>query len=144
MKAPFVRVTKCYRFAASHRLHAPAFSDEENRTMFGKCNNPHGHGHNYQLEIAVRGEVDAASGRAIDPDRLDRLVQEHVLQILDHSNMNEEVPEFKRMVPTTENLAILIERWLQQHWAEALGNGPALEYVKLRETRNNTFQTADR
>jgi 6-pyruvoyltetrahydropterin/6-carboxytetrahydropterin synthase len=144
MKLPSVRVTKRYHFSASHRLHAPAFSDEENRAMFGKCNNPHGHGHNYQLEIAVRGGVDAASGRAVDPDRLDRLVREHVIQILDHSNMNEEVPEFTQVVPTTENLASLIEQWLQQHWTEALGPGPALEYVRVQETKNNTFQTADR
>ena len=144
MKGPSVRVTKRYRFAASHRLHSPAISDEENRTMFGKCNNPHGHGHNYQVEIAVRGEVDPDSGRAVDPDRLDRLVREHVLRILDHSNMNADVPEFKSEVPTTENLALLIERWLKQHWDGAFGEGPALEYVKVQETKNNTFQTADR
>jgi 6-pyruvoyltetrahydropterin/6-carboxytetrahydropterin synthase len=144
MKAPSVRVTKRYRFAASHRLHAPAFSDEQNRAMFGKCNNPHGHGHNYQLEIAVRGEVDPASGRAIDPERLDGLVREHVIRVLDHSNMNEKVPEFKSMVPTTENLAILIERWLKQSWDAAFGTGPVLEYVRVQETKNNTFQTADR
>ena len=144
MNGPLVRVTKRYRFAASHRLHAPTFSDDENRTLFGKCNNPHGHGHNYLLEIAVRGEVDPASGLATDPEQLDRLVREHVLQVLDHSNMNEEVPEFKSMVPTTENLALLIERWLKQHWGEAFGTGTTLEYVKVQETKNNTFQTADR
>lgn len=142
--SPSVRVTKRYRFAASHRLHTPSFSDEENRAMFGKCNNPHGHGHNYVLDIAVRGEVDPASGRAVDPHGLDRLVRERVIQILDHSNMNEEVPEFRSMVPTTENLAILIERWLRQHWGEAFGAGPSLEYVRVQETKNNTFQTAER
>jgi 6-pyruvoyltetrahydropterin/6-carboxytetrahydropterin synthase len=143
MKGASVRVTKRYRFSASHRLHSPAFSDQENRAMFGKCNNPHGHGHNYQLEIAVRGEVDPGSGRAVDPDRLDRLVHDHVLRVLDHSNMNADVPEFKSEVPTTENLALLIERWLKQHWGAAF-TGPALEYVRVRETKNNTFQTADR
>ena len=140
-----VRVTRRYRFAASHRLHSKALSDLANGELFGKCNNPFGHGHNYELEVSVRGRVDASSGRAVDTGRLDQLVGRQVLQPLDHSNMNTDVPEFRELVPTTENLALVIERRLRQHWDGWFPNGePSLEYIRVQETKNNKFQTADR
>ena len=131
-----VRVTRRYRFAASHRLHAAGLSDAENYQLFGKCNNPFGHGHNYELEVAVRGPVDAKSGQAVDRGLLDSLVAAHVLKPFDHANMNTEIGEFQELVPTTENLALVIERRLKQHW-----DGPPIEYIKVQETKNNKFQT---
>lgn len=142
MSQPVVRLTKSYRFAASHRLHAAGLSDEQNREVFGKCNNPFGHGHNYVVEIALRGPVDAATGRAADPKALDALIAEQVLGPLDHANMNVDVPEFRDTVPTTENLALVIEARLRRSWSSAFdANGPVLDYVRVQETRNNKFQT---
>ncbi len=145
MSSPVARVTRRYRFAASHRLHSPAFSDGENAELFGKCNNPFGHGHNYEVEVAVRGSVDARLGRAIDVGRLDELVQAHVTGPLDHVNMNIDIPEFLELIPTTENLALVIEQRLRRQWGTAFPkDGPVLEYVKVQETKNNRFQTAER
>jgi 6-pyruvoyltetrahydropterin/6-carboxytetrahydropterin synthase len=145
VSAPVVRVTRTYRFAAAHRLHAAALSADENREIFGKCNNPFGHGHNYLVEVAFRGAVDASTGRAADPPALDRLIAEQVLAPFHHANLNEDVPEFRGTVPTTENLALVIERRLRAHWKPVFGeHGPALDYVRVQETKNNKFQTTGR
>lgn len=142
MTQPVVRLTKSYRFAASHRLHAGGLSDEENREVFGKCNNPFGHGHNYVVEVALRGPVDEITGRAADPKALDAFIAEQVLAPFDHVNMNMDVPEFRDVVPTTENLALVIEARLRRTWSSTFGeNGPVLDYVRVQETRNNKFQT---
>jgi|SRR6185312_5188283 len=103
-----VYLTRRAEFSASHFYHNPQLSPEENRRVFGKCNNPHGHGHNYTLEVTVAGEVNARSGFVIDLKDLKEIMAREVLDGMDHRNLNEEVPEFRDRIPTTENLAIAI------------------------------------
>ena len=136
-----VRLTRRYRFAASHRLHSPLLSDDENCCTYGKCNNPYGHGHDYALEVTVRGPLDRVAGRLIPLDALDRLVQATVLDDLDRRNLNVEVEEFATLVPTTENLSLVVANRLRQAWHVAFGNQPVrLEKVKIHETRRNIFE----
>jgi 6-pyruvoyltetrahydropterin/6-carboxytetrahydropterin synthase len=130
-----MRLTRRYRFAASHRLDSPALSAEENRKLYGKCNNPYGHGHDYSLEISVEGPLNA-DGMVVDRQALDRLVEERILRLLEHKNLNQDVPEFERVVPTTENLASVIERRLREHWNLA----PRLARIRIAETDRNTFE----
>ena len=130
-----MRLTRRYRFAASHRLDAPALSAEENRKLYGKCNNPYGHGHDYLLEVTVEGPLNA-DGMVVDRQALDRLVEQRILSLLDHKNLNRDVPEFERAVPTTENLASVIERRLREHWSLA----PRLARIRIAETDRNTFE----
>ena len=135
------RVTRQYRFAASHRLHAPQLNDAENRELYGKCNNPYGHGHNYVIEISARGPLDANTGRAIDTAALDALVSREVLVPFDHSNLNQDGDAFASVVPTSENLAIEIWQRLNRNWAEAFpGEWPRLEKVRIAETARNVFE----
>jgi 6-pyruvoyltetrahydropterin/6-carboxytetrahydropterin synthase len=145
VSAPVARVTRRYRFAAAHRLHSGALSDEKNREVFGKCNNPFGHGHNYTVDVAIRGPIDSVSGRVVEPAAIDDLMLRQILEPLDQANMNTDVPEFRENVPTTENLALLIEERLRLHWPSTFPQGgPALDYIRVHETRNNSFQTAKR
>lgn len=138
------RVTRRYRFAASHRLHAAELSEEENRVLYGKCNNPYGHGHNYVVDVSARGPADEA-GRAVDLQLLDELVRGHVLAELEHRNLNGEVERFAREVPTSENLAREVCRRLKTNWRRAFPDEwPKLEKVRIGETRKNAFEiTAD-
>ena len=99
-----IRMTRKYRFSASHRLDVPQLSPQENRELYGKCNNPFGHGHNYEIAVSVGGPLDPRSGRAVDPARLDGLVRREVLEPFEHRNLNEEVEAFRAVVPTSENL----------------------------------------
>jgi 6-pyruvoyltetrahydropterin/6-carboxytetrahydropterin synthase len=109
--------------------------------MYGKCNHPYGHGHNYVLEVSARGPLDAATGRALDPAALDRLVERHVLAPFDHRNLNVEAPVFASAVPTSENLAVEIGRRLRAGWsAEFPGEWPQLDRVRIAETANNMFE----
>jgi 6-pyruvoyltetrahydropterin/6-carboxytetrahydropterin synthase len=136
-----IHLTRRYRFSSSHRLHGRALSDEENRTLYGKCNNPHGHGHDYVLEVSLRGPVDPATGRAADWKALDTLVRGEVLDAFDHKNLNAEVPVFERVVPTTENLALEIRRRLESNWAAAFpGTWPRLERIRIEETKRNRIE----
>ena len=136
-----IRVTRRYRFSASHRLHAGQLSDAENRALYGKCNNPFGHGHNYVLEVSVRGPVDPATGRAVNTRALDELVSKLVIEPLDRSNLNVGVPEFQAVVPTTENLCREIRRRLDGQWRAAFPeNRPALERIRISETERNIFE----
>ena len=138
-----IGVTRKYRFAASHRLHAPGLSDRENRELYGKCNNPHGHGHNYEVEISVQGPVDAASGHAVDLEELDRLVKAEVLDAFDHRNMNAEIPRFAEVVPTSENLALELDRRLRERWHTVFpGAWPRLQKIRIAETERNIFEVA--
>ena len=138
-----IHVTCRYRISASHRLHSPLLSEEENRRIFGKCNNPHGHGHDYTLEITARGEVDERTGSLIPPGALDRLVQEQVLSRYHLRNLNEEAPEFAHVVPTTENLAGAIAARLGGHWREVFpGRWPKLAKVRILETKRNVVETS--
>ncbi len=135
------RVTRRYRFAASHRLHAAQLDDEQNRKLYGKCNNPYGHGHNYEVEISALGPLDRATGSAVDIAALDRLVARQILEPFDHRNLNAEVAEFERAVPTSENLAAEICRRLKHNWGAAFpGEWPRLDKVRIAETERNIFE----
>jgi len=107
-----IYVTRKAEFAASHYYHNPALSAEENRRIFGKCNNPHGHGHNYTLEVTVAGEVDPTTGMVMDLKELKRLLEKEVLEAMDHRFLNKEVPAFATTIPTTENIAVEIWKLL--------------------------------
>lgn len=136
-----VTLLKRYRFHASHRLHAHALSDEENASLFGKCNNPFGHGHNYTLEVAVAGPVDARTGMVLPRGELDRLVEDAVLSRLDYTYMNCDVDEFRELVPTTENIIATIRSWLDRAWRERFsGTKARLERIVVEETPRNIFE----
>ena len=136
-----LNVTRRYRFAASHRLHTPGLSEAENRELYGKCNNPYGHGHNYELEITVRGPLDQSTGRAVDLRRLDELVKAEVLDKFDHRNLNAEIARFAETVPTSENLALELERRLRAGWHVTFpGEWPRLEKIRIAETARNIFE----
>lgn len=134
------RVTRRYRFAASHRLHSALLSEDQNREAYGKCNNPFGHGHDYVLDVSARGPADAA-GRAVDRAALDGLVERQVIRVFDHRNLNVEVEGFTRAVPTSENLAVEICRRLKAGWGEVFhGEWPKLDGVRIAETPRNIFE----
>jgi 6-pyruvoyltetrahydropterin/6-carboxytetrahydropterin synthase len=101
-------LTRKAEFAASHYYHNPQLSEEENRRLFGKSGNPNGHGHNYLLEVTVKGEIDPASGFVVDLKQLKEIMHCEVLAAMDHRFLNDEVPEFRTRIPTTENLAVAI------------------------------------
>jgi 6-pyruvoyltetrahydropterin/6-carboxytetrahydropterin synthase len=123
-----------YRFAASHRLHSPQLSEEENCRVFGKCNNPHGHGHNYVLEVSLSGDVDPATGMIANLSDLDAFVDRQVLEEFDHKSLNEDVAAFRDQVPTTENLCIEIFRRMKTF------PHAKLERIRVEETGNNSFE----
>jgi len=125
-----------YRFAASHRLHSERLSAEENSRVYGKCNNPYGHGHNYVLEISVSGTVDPVTGMIVNLSDLDRFVENEVIEAFDHRSLNEEVAVFREQVPTTENVCIEIYRRLKRF------PRAKLERVRVEETGNNSFEYA--
>jgi 6-pyruvoyltetrahydropterin/6-carboxytetrahydropterin synthase len=136
-----IRVTRRYRFSASHRLHSDRFSEATNREIYGKCNHPFGHGHDYVLEVTVRGPVDQDTGLAVDLVALDGLIRVNILEAFDRRNLNGDVKEFHSVVPTTENLAIEIGRRLREGWGGAFpGAWPKFERVRVHETRNNTVE----
>jgi 6-pyruvoyltetrahydropterin/6-carboxytetrahydropterin synthase len=123
-----------YRLSASHRLHTQRLSEEENRAVYGKCANPHGHGHNYTVEVLVGGAIDAATGMVMDLGKLDGCVSREVLEPFDHQNLNA-LREFEGRVPTTENLCIEIERRLRKSLPPKLSLT-----VRVEETSNNFFE----
>ena len=125
-----------YLFSASHRLHSPEMSAEENQATYGKCNNPHGHGHNYILEVTVSGPVDQSTGMICNLGVLDRCVEREVLSRYQLENLNT-LQEFAKTVPTTENLCIEIFEILQRTFTQA-----HLDKVKLEETMMNSFEYA--
>jgi 6-pyruvoyltetrahydropterin/6-carboxytetrahydropterin synthase len=120
--------------SASHRLHTDALSTDENRAAYGKCNNPHGHGHNYVVEVMAGGPVDSETGMVVDLAALDQAVRTRVLDRFDHTNLNLD-PLFMDQVPTTENLCKSIFGLLKRGLPAA-----KLEYVRVEETENNFFQ----
>jgi 6-pyruvoyltetrahydropterin/6-carboxytetrahydropterin synthase len=128
-------LTRRYRFAASHRLNTDALSPAENARLYGKCNYPFGHGHDYVLDVTVAGPVDA-SGQIVNREALDALVAERVLSRVDHRNLNCDVAELQGRVPTTENLSSAIERMLVSGWTLPA----ALAGVRISETARNTFE----
>jgi len=136
-----MRLTRRYRFSASHRLHAPALDERLNREIYGKCNNPYGHGHDYTLEVVVAGEPAAATGRLIAPGELDRFVESVILKAMDRRDLNSQVEEFAALVPTTENLAAVVAARLAAAWPGAFaGSAARLERVRIHETKRNIFE----
>jgi 6-pyruvoyltetrahydropterin/6-carboxytetrahydropterin synthase len=123
-----------YHFAASHRLHTGKLSEEENSRVFGKCNNPYGHGHNYTVEVRFSGAIDPATGMIANLADLDSFVNERVIEPFDHRSLQDEVPAFREAVPTTENLCIEIFRRLKTFPVAKL------EAVRVVETSNNSFE----
>jgi 6-pyruvoyltetrahydropterin/6-carboxytetrahydropterin synthase len=131
---PIVTVTRHVHFNAAHRLHNPALSDAENRALFGPCNNPNYHGHNYDLEISVEGDVDPRTGYVADLGVVKRIAEETVVAALDHRNLNLDVPEFRDLNPTAENIAVVI-------WRKLEGRLPGrLVKVVLWETPRNRVE----
>jgi 6-pyruvoyltetrahydropterin/6-carboxytetrahydropterin synthase len=124
-----VYLTRKAEFSASHLYHNPELSPDENKRIFGKCNNPHGHGHNYTLEVTVKGEVDQRSGFVVDLKELKEIMNREVIEAVDHRFLNKEVAEFKDRIPTTENLAITIWGWLKPKLSVA-----ALHRIRVYET----------
>jgi len=120
-----VYLTRKAEFAASHYYHNPELSAEENRRIFGKCNNPNGHGHNYVVEVTVKGDVDSRSGFVVDLKELKDMLNREVLDAMDHRFLNKEVPEFLHRIPTTENIAIAI-------WQRLL---PKMRKARLHQVR---------
>ncbi len=136
-----IRLTRRYGFCASHRLHTDSLSEPDNQELYGKCNNPHGHGHDYVLEVTVAGTLNDSTGLLLRPRDLDALVDESVLRDMDHRNLNTEIPEFAAVVPTSENLARVIENRLKENWSSRFSPaGPHLEKVSLQETKRNRFE----
>ncbi len=127
-------LTRSYEFAASHRLDSPHLSPEENLRLFGKCNNPAGHGHNYILEVTVSGEPAEKTGMLVDLELLDRVVNELVVDRYDHKNLNVDLPEFEGRTTTSEIVVLEIFERLQNHLPAKLHS------VKLYETARNAFQ----
>ena len=134
MSTPIVHLSRHYTFSASHRLYTDHLSFEENESIFGKCANPNGHGHNYGLTITVMGEIDDASGFVMPLDTLDDAVHRHVLDAYDHRFLNVDVEDYVDLVPTGENIAMKVWRRLEKPLDGRLTK------VILDETRNNRFE----
>lgn len=129
---PQVTVTRRLQFNAAHRVHNPALSDDENRTLFGKCNNPNWHGHNYVLDVSVRGEVSERTGYVMDLAVLKRIVETHVIDRVDHKNFNLDVDFMRGTIPTSENIVVAFWRLIEPLVAPA-----RLTRIVLWETSNN-------
>jgi 6-pyruvoyltetrahydropterin/6-carboxytetrahydropterin synthase len=127
-------LTRRYMFSASHRLHSDEMSEEQNRAVYGKCNNPYGHGHNYTVEVTVSGPLDERTGMVCNLVDLDGFLHKEILERYDHQNLNL-LPEFAKVVPTTENLCISIYEILQRGFRHA-----HLEKVRIEETMMNSFE----
>ena len=136
-----ITITRRYRFSASHRLHAAALSKVENARLYGKCNNPFGHGHDYVLEVTAAGPVNPVTGLIVPLVRLDKLVEEQVLRVFASRNINLDIPHFAAVVPTTENIASLMAQLLQDNWKAYIGD-PAIEFLRVhvQETDRNGFE----
>ncbi len=124
-------------FSAAHRLASPRLSYEENLEIYGKCARPHGHGHNYHLEVTVRGEVDPRTGMIADLGKLQQVIEECVVEPFDHTFLNKDIPYFAEVVPTAENIAVHIRDLLQDSIAKT---GAYLHKVKLIESPNNSAE----
>ena len=137
MSSPLkIELGRRYRFSASHRLHTTHLSEKENCRVFGKCANPHGHGHNYVVEVSLSGDVDPATGMIANLADLDAFVERQVLDDFDRKSLNEDVPVFRDRVPTTENLCIEIFQRLKSF------SKAKLERVRVEETGKNSFEYA--
>ena len=126
-------ITRKAEFSASHICRSPAMSDEQNRAFYGLAANPHGHGHNYVLEVTLEGDPDPVTGMVLDLKRLKEIVNEQVVEPMDHRFLNHEVPPFDKLIPTTENLAVEIWRRLEPQFS---GGAARLHAVRLWETED--------
>ncbi len=133
---PRVRVTRRLHFSAAHRIYRPDWSDQRNAEVFGDCANPHWHGHNYEIDVTVEGEVDPETGYVMDLKLLRDLVEERVLADVDHRNLNLQVPWLKDVNPTTENLVVAV--W--ERIKGGLPEGVRLERIVLWETPRNSVE----
>jgi 6-pyruvoyltetrahydropterin/6-carboxytetrahydropterin synthase len=131
-----LQLSRRYRFSASHRLHSAQLGEEENWRVYGKCNNPYGHGHNYVVEVAVSGPVDEGTGMIANLSDLDAFVESEVIEPFDRKYLNEEIAEFRERVPTTENICIEIFNRLRRF------PRARLERVRVEETGLNSFEYA--
>ena len=134
---PIVRLTRNFHFSASHRLHAPALSDAENQRIFGKCNNPFGHGHNYVLGVTVEGEVNPSTGLVVEPERFRELVQSAVLADYSFKYLDRDLDDFATMTATAENMASNIRDRLLALWP---ADFPALAHIRVQETKRNVIE----
>ena len=130
-----IYVTRREVFSSSHRLHNPELSDDKNLDLFGKCNSPNGHGHNYTLEVVVAGEIDPKTGYVVDLKLLKTIILENVVSKIDHKHLNYDVDFLEGINPTTENVAVAI-------WEQLVGKIPSgkLFSIKLHETENNYIE----
>lgn len=131
-----VALTRSIDFAAAHRLHAPGLSESENLAIFGKCNNPKGHGHNYGVEITVIGEPDPATGMIVDLLALDAVLEREIMARYDHKHLNDDTEDFRAANPTSENLTLAIWR----HLVNKIPAPARLQKVVVRETDRNFFE----
>jgi 6-pyruvoyltetrahydropterin/6-carboxytetrahydropterin synthase len=134
---PQVHITRRERFSSSHRLARKDWSDAKNLEVFGKCSNPNGHGHNYELWVTVKGEQDAGTSFVTDLSKLSRIIKEEVIDHLDHKNIDVDVPFMRGRLSSTENLAVAIWEQLEAPISKL---GCALHSVKVQETENNTVE----
>ena len=132
-----MRLTRSYSFSASHRLNVPEYSEEQNQALYGKCNNPHGHGHNYQVKVTVEGPVDSETGLVVNPYVLDEMVSKEVVAHFDHKYINKDVPEFQTRMASTEVIGEVIEQRLLAVWP---ANFPKLREIQIQETKRNSFR----
>lgn len=132
-------LSRRYHLSASHRLHSPALTLEQNQTVYGKCNHPHGHGHNYVVEVTLGGPVDPVTGMVVNLADLDGFVGREIVERFDQSNLNL-APEFEAQVPTTENLAREIFNRISSHFPGP--GGAHLKQVRIEETANNSVSYA--
>lgn len=130
LELPMIQLSQKFEFSASHRLHNPALSEADNQRYYGKCNNPHGHGHNYELKVTLRGKPDSG-GQLIPLDRFEKIVQQAVIERFDHRYLNLEIPEFAQQIPTVENIAQVIYHLLRPALA---GEQAQLASVTVWET----------
>lgn len=131
---PIAYLSRKESFSAAHRLHNPLLSDEENKLIYGKCNNPNGHGHNYEVEVIVRGEIDEKTGMVINLTELKEIMHKHIIEPLDHKHLDKDLKYFETHPSTTENIAVYI--WNQI--VPFLRNGLLYE-VKINETNRNAI-----
>ncbi|XP_059145877.1 6-pyruvoyl tetrahydrobiopterin synthase-like [Physella acuta] len=128
---PIVYLQRSETFSACHRLHSPYLTDHENSSVFGKCNNPHGHGHNYKVEVTLRGPVDPVTGMVLNVVDLKKYIEEAIMSILDHKNIDKEVPFFKDHVSSLENIAVFIWQGMKEKVGELLYE------IRVHETEKN-------
>ena len=131
-----LELTRRYALAASHRLHSPRLDDAENERIYGKCNSPYGHGHNYFVEVTITGKVDGATGMIANLGDLDQYVAREIIEPFDHKYLNKDVEVFRDRVPTTENFCIEIFERLKKF------PGARLVRIRLEETGRNSFEYA--